>query len=167
LPSFAQSVPPQCHSEDTVHMDDVGERRRGLSPSVGAAGRLRLAPVAVAAIFALASCSDATGPSPATCRLPTAALPEAALLGTVIGAESQRVVANLPQNSLRNAVSTSLTALTVPLNAGLCSSDQIASASAAVASYQPVIQGSAAAQADLESLRLALDAVQRFLDGLQ
>jgi hypothetical protein len=126
----------------------------------------RIAPVAVAAFLVVGSCSDSTGPSQ-TCSLPTAALPEAALLGTVIVAESQRVVANLPQHSSRDALARSLTALTVPLNAGLCADTQLADANAAVALYEPVIQGSPSAGADLDALRLLMDAVQRFLDGLR
>ena len=144
------------------------EERRFFSATEWAAGLLRrMAPVAVAALFTVGSCSDSTGPSQTDCRLPTTALPEAALLGTVIVAEWQRVGANMPQHSSRDALARSLTALSVPLNSGRCASAQAADARAAITPYKAVIQGSPSAMADLDAVELGVDAVQRFLDGLQ
>jgi hypothetical protein len=131
----------------------------------------RIAPVAVFAFLALASCSDVTGPPlvppPEVPRLPAAAQPQAATLAAVVLAEWQRVGANLPQTSQRDALSRALTAIAAPLNSGLYLSTQMPDARAAVAGYQASVPGSAAVQADLDSLRLLLDALQKFLDGLR
>jgi hypothetical protein len=119
------------------------------------------------AFFVAASCSDSTGPTPAACTVPAEAMPEAQLLSSVIVAEAQRVVANLPQQgSIRDNLSRSMTAMSTPLNAGSCSTTQIAAARAAVDAYQAVVS-TPAVQADLDALRLMVDAAQRFLDGLR
>lgn len=125
----------------------------------------RLGPVSVFAFLAITACADVTappGPAPAK-RLPVSAQPQAATLSTVVLTEWQRVVTNLPANSRRDVLGTALTALAVPLRAGFYATTQLADARAALIIYSPSVQGSAAGQADLDSIRLALDAVQKFV----
>lgn len=125
-------------------------------------------PAAVAALLAVSACSsDQTGPSNPGSNPPPATprLQDPVSLVEMVGDATERVLPSLPESSERDALAVSLQQLSNAVAAGAVTPVQSAlvKARSSIAQYAVQVSDDEVAEAELDAIRLSLDAIEEAL----